>query len=210
MTGRNRSKLVFIAAVALLIGATGAQAELTTTTNDYTWTDGAPYRYTYTYDEVTGMSFERLDLVLADGSTRLVASLISDAEGNWTGSIDGVTYADQYDEALGDYVVVVGADVWPTWTDFDADLQSIGFWDGAVYPDGGIVIDDGIYFDIAIYTLSASSSGGSGQGSTTTRAYGVQNALTRGKSPSAHRREALILNWMAGHGTPSPSTGGKK
>lgn len=198
MRGLNRIVVV------LFLAALTVSAE--TTTSEFTWTDGNTYVHTYTYDEVTGSSYERHDLVLADGSTELVASLFSDVDGNWTGSLYGDSYADQYDEILGDYEVVVGADLWPTWSDFDAALAAVGFWDGAVYDGGGIVIDDGIYYDIMVLSIASTES--SDGTTSTTRSRGLQNALSRvAEHASAMARTRVLRSLNVGRGTPPSGNG---
>lgn len=190
--------------VVMFLVAMTVSAE--TTTSQFVWTDGNTYVHTYTYDEATGTSYERHDLLELDGSTQFVASLFSDAEGNWAGRIGGFAYADQLDPTLGEYVVVEGAEWWPTWQDFDAALTTIGFWGPSLTYDGGIVIDGGIYYDEMAYALAIGTT--TGETTQTSRGRGIVNALRRSDGHRDYRARLQLLESLdLGRGTPTQGNG---
>lgn len=150
--------------------------------------DSTTYRKDYVMDSESGASTESL-YVQKDGAWKFVASLYSDVDGNWTGRIGDQVYADLYDETVGDYVVIVGAETWPTWSDFDAALQALHFWD-----DGGMIYDIGIVDggDLMVYALSATT-GNESQVQTSEARPGQKGLLVAlGKADSPKARIALL------------------
>lgn len=179
----------------MLIGlalATGAWAEVSTSATEFT-IDGQTYLKEYAWDDASGASTETLYVKDELGNWKFVASLYSDIDGNWTGRIGNDLYADQWDDTLQDYVVVIGAATWPTWYDFDAALTKLHFWDDGGMIDTGIVIDDGIYYDtMVLYALSADTGTSTSAASTEARP-GQQGLLTAlSKAPTAKARAALL------------------
>jgi hypothetical protein len=174
----------------LLIALLAVSAGTETSATEFT-IDGATYLKEYVWDD-SGTSTETLYVKNGSGDWTFVASLYSDLDGNWTGRIGNDFYADQWDETLGDYVVVIGTALWPTWYDFDAALQALHFWDDGGVFDDVIMIDDGIvFYDIAVFALGT---GGEGTQVQSTEARpgqkGLLNALSN--APNAKARVALL------------------
>lgn len=194
-------KRLTLSILAAVLCAGAAVADTQTSSSTTTGSDGLTYTYTMLYDTTSGSSIEKLVSTLADGATHLVASLYTDPNGNWTGQIEGVNYQDQYSDLAGDYVVIVGADTWPTWSAFSDALYALPGW-GSASVDGGIFLG-------GFVIMSATTSSGSGS-TTTTKSYGVMNAWGRsGGHRSPRGNNALVQNILKGIGDPNPTTGGK-
>lgn len=162
-----------------------AAAEVTTSATEFS-ADGKSYLKEYVWDD-SGASTESLYVKEGDKWT-LVGSLYTDVDGNWTGFLNGVQYADLWSDEAGDYVVIIGAETWPTWSDFDAALSAAHFWD-----DGGIVYDGVLEDGIVFFALSAST--GEPTEATTSEARpgqkGLMNALAQSNG-NPKKRIALL------------------
>lgn len=174
----------------LLLSATAA-AEVTTSATEFT-IEGKTYLKEYVWDSTSGASTETLYVKDGSGAWTLVASLYSDIDGNWTGLIGDKPYADQWDDAVQDWVVVVGADTWPTWTDFDAALTALHFWD-----DGGVIynltLTDGFVIDgITLYALASDSVLEEAVPSSPARPGQQGLLLALSKAPNAKARVTLL------------------
>lgn len=175
-------------ALGVLSLASALRAETTVTTNETVGEDGATYVYTYVSDDA-GTSTETLT---RDGV--LVAALYSDVDGNWTGQIDGVNYADQWSDELGDYQVIVGSDVWPTWGAFSDALYALTGWGGVTT----ILEGDVLMLDLAMFQSETTGSNGS---FSVQKARALQRALLAGKSRDARARATLFRLWLEGKGS---------
>ncbi len=182
---------IAIAALGVLALASAGRAETTVSTSETTAEDGSTYVYTLVSDDL-GTSTETLT---SNGT--LVAALYTDVEGNWTGQIGSVSYADQWSDEVGDYVVVTGADTWPTWGAFSDALYALPGWGGVTIAyDGDVLMLDLAYFQSATSNSSGTFS--------VQKARGLQQALLAGKNRAARARATLFHLWLEGKGAPLP------
>ncbi len=180
-------------ALITLALASSVSAETSTSATEFT-IDGKTYLKEYVWDD-SGVSTEALYVKNDTGEWAFVASLYSDVDANWTGRIGNELYADQWDETVQDYVVVVGAKTWPTWSDFEAALVALHFWDDGGVIDIGYFGDDGIYYDVMVLSaFSVESNSGVTTQVTATEARpgqeGLLLALSKVSTPKA--RVALM------------------
>lgn len=167
------------------IGTTSTDPYQTTTT----WINGdnLTVEHTTIYDP----SGSSVDLHFIDGAC--AGTMYTDVNGGWTFvDCNGiVTYMDVWDEALGDYRVLVG--LYGSWMEFDEFvLQPMGFWSGPSIAYDWLTLESG---GGMVYLMASAASGSSSSTPISTvsgRMQGLLKALLKVRPTALTAKVELI------------------